>query len=63
MKREEVEIPFFNSEVLIKNINNDNLLNVYKTLCRSHTIMGIFLTVMFSKYVLCNVLKSGAFFS
>jgi len=33
VKREGVEIPpppFFNSEVLFKNMNNDNLLNVYK---------------------------------
>jgi len=37
VKREEVEIPLFlNSDVLFKNINNDNLLIVYKILCRSH---------------------------
>lgn len=35
LKREEVEIPFFNSDVFFKNIINDNLLNVCKILCRS----------------------------
>jgi hypothetical protein len=32
VKREEVEIPFFNSEVLFKCVNNYNLLNFNKTL-------------------------------
>jgi hypothetical protein len=35
-ENKKLKFPIFNSEILFKNINNDNLLNVYKLLCRSH---------------------------